>query len=200
MNTTNPVRIAALVLLVAACGRSHGSGSGAPPAPAEAAPSPTAGTSKSGRGGGVTPTVSPTRAASPTPSPTPSRAQGCRSGCEDILAAFLARNGGRHPFRRSLLPGAPIAGHLVVTPSESNPRRGVFGFDSSVLLELPFTTGTYTLQGEYLALFSNPQNVDANEVPLLFHQSFVGPQADEILSHVYVIDPTRKHFPLFVYP
>jgi hypothetical protein len=75
----------------------------------------------------------------------------------------------------------------------------VFGFDSSVLLELPFTTGTYTLQGEYLALFSNPQNADANVAPLLFHQSFVGPQADEILSHVYVIDPTRKHFPLFVF-
>ena len=198
MTISNSVRLTALVLLVSACGLSQGSGGEAPPAPAESAQSPVPATPKPDRDVNLTPTAVPTTAA--TPIPTPARSQACRSACEEIIGAFLARNGGRHPFRLSLLPGAPVAGYFVTTPSASNPRQGTFGFDSSVLLELPFTTGTYTLQGEFLALFSNPQAAAANTNPRLFHQAFVGLQGEEILSHVYVVDPTRRHVPLFVYP
>ena len=194
MTPTNPVRLAALVLFVSACGRSSGTGSEASPSPAESTPSPGASTPK------PVPTAIPTPEATPTAAPTPARPKGCRSACEELIAAFLARNGGRHPFRLSLMPGEPVAGYLVTTPSESNPRQGVFGFEGSVPQELPFTTGTYILQGEFLALFSNSQDAGADTGPLLFRQAFVGAQAEEILTHVHVLEPRRRNVPLFVFP
>jgi|GEM_PF-4115213 len=182
---------AILFLLASACGHSDKGGSSTPtpenvPTPADA---------PERRKTPSSPTVLP-----PVPTATPARPEACRASCEEVIGAFLARNGGRHPFRLSLLPQAQSSGTFAVVPSPSNPREGTFRFESTQPQELPFLSGTYVLEQESLALFATPESAAARAAPLLFRHAIVGPERTEILSHVYVVDPTRKHVPLYVFP
>lgn len=193
-SVTSGFMIVLPLLVVIAC-EGSGSDGNSPPSPA---PQP-AGSSRS-EPRLPAPVATGTVVPSPVPSAPPEAPKSCRASCEEVIAAFLARNGGRHPFRLSLLPDAPSVGAFVAVAVEGNPRRGTFRFESSSPLGLPFTAGEYVLEGEYLALFPTPEAADSRTGPMLFAHRVLREGGREILSRVHVIDPDETHRGVWIFP